>query len=65
MVNEMGRFNEDAQSKSKEIIEYDDMSEIQQKIVDAAEAPSVRILPSGLSREELIKWMKKNWFGIE
>ena len=49
---------------SDAVVEYEDMTEEQQRIVDAGNAPPAGRFPTGLSRDELIAWMKTR-FGAE
>lgn len=47
---------------SKEIIEYEDMSDEAQRIVDAGQTYGGTI-PQGLTFEELVAWLKATFLG--
>jgi hypothetical protein len=46
---------------SRGTIECADMTDAQQRIVDSGNMPPAGVFPSGLTREELIAWMKQRF----
>ena len=47
-------------SEEPETVEYEDMTDYQKRIVDAAESPPAGVIPH-LSGDELEKWLKKTF----